>query len=149
MKLYLLRHGKALQKDEAPGRPLAEKGVKEVAEVARRSAPRITPVPRVLHSEKLRARQTAEVFVREAGWAAKPEEVEGICPDDPVEPWATRLGDQDGDLLLAGHNPFMEELAATLLRDGAGLRFKTGTLACFERRGPDRWSLVWTDEPRD
>lgn len=145
MRLYLLRHGKAIRKDEDQTRPLTARGERQVIQVGRLAAGRGMKVDRVLHSPKMRARQTAELFCREALPEAKLETVDWMLPGDEVDPWVERLQIEDQDLLLVGHNDFMERLAEQLL--GRFLRFRTSTLGAFERNPDGEWDLVWLENP--
>ncbi len=66
-------------------------------------------------------------------------------PSDDVEPWVERFASEDEDLLLVGHNLFMEDLAEALT--GEYLRFKTCTLAAFERQDDGSFTLLWSETP--
>ncbi|HBT41126.1 MAG TPA: phosphohistidine phosphatase SixA, partial [Rhodospirillaceae bacterium] len=59
MRLYLVRHGLALTKDENPDRPLSAQGQKDVKRMASFLGRAGVRMPRVIHSEILRAQQTA------------------------------------------------------------------------------------------
>jgi phosphohistidine phosphatase len=144
--LYLVRHGKAEQgiEDDA-SRALTPGGRKAVRRVAERLAGTGVRVARVDHSGLVRARQTAEILAETLG--AQPMPASGLRPADPVEPLAARL--QDENLMLAGHNPFMERLATVLLigtADPAILHFRTAAVACLSRE-TGRWTLEWFLEP--
>ena len=62
MKLFLIQHAQAKSKEEDPQRSLTDEGkanIKKVAEYVARTAPEVTEV---WHSEKLRAKQTAQIL---------------------------------------------------------------------------------------
>jgi len=61
MKLYLMQHGEARPEQEDPARPLTDRGRAEVERVARAAARLDLGIAQVIHSGKLRARQTAEI----------------------------------------------------------------------------------------
>ncbi len=141
MKLYLMRHGDALAAYEDSLRPLSELGLQEVQAVARRRATEGFSVGRLLHSPKVRARQTAHEVLRLAlAGSIEPEEVSGLLPMDPPEVWLDRLEEAEDDWLLVGHNPFMSELAELLVKQP--VEFQTATMACFERQGNYLWKRI-------
>ncbi len=97
----------------------------------------------ILHSGKLRARETAEILAARLG--SPVQSAEGLFPNDPVESWDERAGRETSDLMLVGHLPFMDRLASLLLTgnpDADLLEFRTGSIACLERAG-GRWRLLW------
>ena len=61
--LYLVQHGQAKVEDEDRQRPLTDRGIHDVTQVARIGIDRIGCRPgRVVHCGKRRARQTAEIW---------------------------------------------------------------------------------------
>ena len=60
MKLYLVQHGEACAKEVNPERPLTEQGKEDVDRLGPFLKQAGIQVDRVIHSEKLRAIQTAE-----------------------------------------------------------------------------------------
>jgi len=50
--------------------------------------------------------------------------------------------DEPEDLLLVGHNPFMEDLCGQLTR-GSMRRFSTATLVALERREDGVFEVLW------
>ncbi len=147
LKLYLLRHGKAVRDDEDRTRPLTPRGERQSRWLGETMKGRGFRVDRILHSEKLRARQTASLFAAVAAPSARLELVDGLLPEDEVDPWADRFAESREDVLLVGHNPFMERLAWRLV--GGPLAFRTATLAGFERGEDGRFALLWSLTPPD
>jgi phosphohistidine phosphatase len=145
MRLYLMRHGKAVRDDEDRTRPLARRGERQAAAQGRRLRERDFQVARVLHSPKLRARQTAELFCQEAFPGKKLELADWMLPFDDVGPWVERVSEAKEDLLLIGHNPFMEHLTWQLV--GENVRFKTSTLVAIECHPGGAHTLLWVEHP--
>jgi phosphohistidine phosphatase len=141
-----LRHGKAVRDHEDRTRPLTDRGERQSRWLGEAMRAEGFRVDRVLHSEKLRARQTAALFAERALPGLGLEMVEGLLPEDDVDPWVERFEAGDEDVLLVGHNPFMEHLAYRLV--GQGVPFRTATLAGFER-GPEGWTLLFSKTPPD
>lgn len=150
MKLYLVRHGSALDEAVDPARPLSPKGEKQ-ARITGRFLHDLGTVPEEIWvSEKLRARRTAAIIAKELGLKSAPEPHGGLAPMDPVEELCDELQDRDGDLLIVGHAPFLPRLAALLL-DGpeTGFFFDTGGVACLERMEPGNWLLTLLISPSE
>jgi len=153
-RVLLLRHAKSSWKDPGLGdrdRPLAPRGRRAVAALARHLRETGSSPDLVLCSPAVRARQTLE------GVAP------GIRPDVAVEidealygagatellERLTRLPAAVDVVLVIGHNPGLEELAAGLagagdrsVRARMAARFPTGALATFDT--PGEWAdLTW------
>ncbi len=62
MRIYLVQHGEAVAKDVDPERPLSEQGHNDVEKIATFLGNTQLGMERILHSGKLRAEQTAEIF---------------------------------------------------------------------------------------
>lgn len=144
MLLYLVRHGKAESGADDTARRLSNEGREAVQRVARRLAKAGVRVQRIQHSGLVRAEETAEILAEALGGsvAAAP----GLGPSDEVAPVAGQLGEgTDESLMLVGHLPYMERLAAYLLSDDADaeiLHFRTGAVACFSDDA-GHWTLEW------
>ena len=81
MEIYLVQHGEAKPESEAPERPLTDKGRTEVESVAYYVAGLGVKVSRIVHSGKLRAKQTAEIFAQKLRPSQDTVGQEGLGPD--------------------------------------------------------------------
>ena len=115
MEVYLVQHSEAKPESEDPERPLTDKGRADVESVARYVAGSGVEVSRILHSGRLRAKQTAEILAQHLVPPQGVLEQGGLGPlDDPQE--AKRLVEQAGKpLMLVGHLPHLSRLAALLI----------------------------------
>jgi phosphohistidine phosphatase len=160
MKLLVMRHAKSSWKH--PGlsdwdRPLNKRG--------RRDAPRMGDllaaeelVPlRIISSEALRARQTAEAVADAAGYEGDILFVRGLYGGD-LSAFLDALWtvtDEVDPVLLIGHNPGVQELVEELT--GQWERMPTGAIAYLklpvqswaELRGTECAELVRVWQPRD
>jgi phosphohistidine phosphatase len=109
--IYLVRHGATLPEETDPSRPLSDKGRKEVEATARALLKEKANVEEIWHSTKLRAKQTAEIIAQILG-VKNVIEKEGLKPNDPPAPFAEMLKTADKNILIAGHMPFLGELAS-------------------------------------
>lgn len=108
-------------------------------------------VSRILHSGKLRARQTAEALAKRLKAPGGVSETDGLNPLDDPAVWAERLATEREDLMLVGHLPHMSRLAALLLAGDADqpiVQFQMGGVVCLSRDDEGRWSVDWLVVPQ-
>ena len=139
MRLYLVRHGDATSAEENPRRPLSAKGRGEVERMASFLARSGVRPQRVVHSGKLRAGETAAILARALAPGLMLEEAESLGPNDSVDAliaaargWAAA---GSGDVMVAGHMPFMARALAQLVGAEPSLEFAafgSGAVACLE-----------------
>ena len=134
--LYLVRHGEAKSKQEDPDRGLTQAGLADVTNVARWAQAAGIRADEIRHSGKLRARQTAEIFAEYLGSEA--QAVPGLAPNDDVSAVAEAVQDEEQNIMLVGHLPFLERLAAFLTVGNAEtgiVGLDAGALLELSRRG--------------
>jgi len=150
MALYLVQHGKCLAKTENPSRPLSEEGVAEVKRIAEVAKGYGVKPGAIKHSGKTRARETAELYNSIVGSDKGVSEIDGMAPLDEVEIIAKDLISAD-NVMLVGHLPFMERLAAFLItgqKEKPVFRFQNGGIVCLERfQDTDAWAIKWALMP--
>jgi phosphohistidine phosphatase len=150
MRVYLVRHGEAVSKDIDPERPLSDEGRESIQKLCSFFVPLHLKVMEIWHSDKLRARETAEIL----STAIIPQKglilMEGLSPNDPVSPIRKKIEEFSQDLMIVGHLPFMENLASLLLtgeESQAALFFPEGGIACLEKEGESPWRVLWFLDP--
>lgn len=150
MRLYLAQHGEALSEEEDPERPLSPAGREDVTRLARHLAAHGVTVSRVLHSGRLRARQSAEIAARSLAPGITPAATPHIAPNDPpqvfIESVVTPLA---ADTWVAGHLPFMARCLARLIglpADPPVVLYTPGSVVCLEGEG-GRWAIAWMLRP--
>jgi phosphohistidine phosphatase SixA len=62
MLIYLIQHAEAKEENEDPDRSLSEKGTRSIRETSSHFYRNNVRVDQILHSSKLRAKQTAEII---------------------------------------------------------------------------------------
>ena len=116
MNLYLIRHGEPKSEQEDPQRPLSEKGITDIQKLSAFVSEHYDiRVEKILHSPKLRAKQTAEIVSNHLHPHPELEEVSGLKPLDDPNIWKEHLSEMTEDIILAGHLPHLSELASLLL----------------------------------
>jgi phosphohistidine phosphatase len=150
MALYLVQHGKSNPKDQDPQQGLSEQGQAETLRIAKVAADYGVSVGRILHSGKQRALQTAEIMADQLEPANGVAVRQGMKPLDDVRQLAGTV--KSGDhMMLVGHLPFMERLAAYLVTGSTEQRifkFQNGGIVCLDTdQGPDDWVIRWALMP--
>jgi phosphohistidine phosphatase len=150
MLLYLVRHGEAVPERENPERPLSARGreqVRLVAAVLRGLEPTID---RIVHSEKIRARETAELIAASLPRGAPPVEAQAdLLPDDHPADTARMIRGSAESLMVVGHMPHLSRLTSLLLggdpdREIADL--DAASVVALNRAG-EVWQLRWILTP--
>jgi phosphohistidine phosphatase len=151
MEVYLIQHAESKPKDEDPERPLTDEGLKNIKRVASYSRSSLSiNVRQILHSGKLRAKQTAEIL---AGYLNPPE---GIIATDELDPmadpaiWAKRIAEIKDNIMLVGHLPHLGRLASLLLCGNEDLNVVAFQNACIVKLVSDdksNWKLRWLIAP--
>lgn len=142
--LFIIRHAKSSWSQ--PGladheRPLNERGRTAAADMGQRLVRRVMVPERLVSSDALRARQTAELMGAEMALETGAIVFEPRLYDADADDWLVLVGelpDELGRVAMLGHNPAAEEFAEYLL----GLhvdKFPTATVvhACLD---VDRWA---------
>lgn len=108
----------------------------------------------VLSSPLVRARQTAEILHKEAGWPVATM-VQVLAPGQPLARVLEAIAQRPSKrLAIVGHEPDLGRLLAHCVIEGAGtmrLEFKKGGVACVTFAGafiPGRGRLRWMLTPR-
>ena len=147
--LYLVHHGDAVGPDINPMRPLSDRGQLEVDLLAEKAAARGAKPDVIWHSGKMRARQTAEAYLRRCNPLAAFSAARGLQPTDPTGWIADAIAGDTRNIMLAGHFPHLPRLLGRLLTgdiDAAPADFPlNGIVALEEVDG--RWVERWRQEP--
>lgn len=150
MPIYLVQHGKALAEGSDAERPLTEEGRADVERIAGVARNYRVPVTAIVHSAKLRARQTAGIFGEILGPGIPLDQAEGMNPGDDVALFSSGLNHESNSMYV-GHLPFMEKLTSFLLTGTAGHRifkFQNGGILCLDREIPaGPWFIKWALMP--
>ena len=143
-KIYLLRHGEAVDAEAVGGsddaRTLTDKGA-EMAARAARGMRRLQIRPEAIWTSPLpRSAQTARLTAEALDCEKALKEIDDLRPGaDPgvLAGLIQQYGDE-GELMLVGHNPDLEKLLQYLISetDQANISLKKGGLAVVEAERP-------------
>jgi len=146
MKLYLIQHAEAKREEEDPSRPLSEKGWEDIKKVKEYLKEKGIKVKRIFHSDKLRAKQTAEALSEVIYSSEGIDEEKGLAPLDDSNIWFYRLKTEMGDVMIVGHLPYLSILAGLLLSDDPErkiVNFKGSGVVCVKKDEAGKWSVQW------
>lgn len=150
MKLYLVQHAEPKRKEEDPSRPLSNKGWKDIKKMAEYAKDHLhINIEQIVHSGKLRAKQTAEVLAE----YLTPKEVmidENLAPLADPRVWQKNLAKRLKDIMLVGHLPHLGKLASILLIDYENkevITFRMSCIVCIEREQESHWTILWMITP--
>ncbi|MFQ5682931.1 MAG: phosphohistidine phosphatase SixA [Candidatus Binatia bacterium] len=150
MDFYFVRHGEAKSTAEDPQRPLSHHGRREVENVAAGLVARKIKIAEILHSDKLRAKQTGEILAQSLSLRCDVREVNGLSPQDDPAIAVAELEAAEAPLMLVGHLPHLNRLVSMLLADGLkreNLDFPSATVVCLSREN-GAWKLRWSLSPK-
>ena len=153
MDFYLVRHGEAKPEEEDPARPLSDQGREGVRHVARKAAATGVKAAEILHSGKLRAKQTAEILAEHLSLSNGLSQKEGLKPLDDPGIAKEILEKNPESLMLVGHLPHLSHLVSILLSgdpEKGMVYFETGAMVCLSRtENPENgWTLKWVISPK-
>jgi phosphohistidine phosphatase len=149
MTCYLARHGDAKPETQDPRRPLSDVGATQVESVARSAAERRVRVAQIWHSDKLRAKQTAEILARFLGDLEIIREIRGLAPDDDPFIAQAELQSAPDRVMLVGHLPHLSRLVSLLVAgdpERQRIEIPTAAIICLDR-GSGAWKIDWTLSP--
>ena len=142
---YFVQHGIATAKDIDETRPLSDVGASEVHKIASALKNNNISIRKIIHSGKLRASQTAEIFsqVLEVNMVS---ETKGMSPnDEPV-----KLIEQitEDAVMYVGHLPNIQNVVSKLVSDTnkSVLKFQNAAIACVEIN-EDETHIKWFITP--
>jgi phosphohistidine phosphatase len=150
VNIYLVRHGEAESERTSPERPLTRLGRDEVERVAGRAATKRVQVSAIFHSGILRAKQTAEIMAEHLQPALGVRELAGLLPQDDPDIAKAELEHAEHPIILVGHLPHLNRLAALLIGghvESGVMEFPPATMVCCARDG-SKWKITWTLTPR-
>ena len=150
MQVYLVQHGASKSEAEDPQRNLTDEGRRVVERMTEYLAGTGISIDRIEHSDKLRARQTAEIFSAKLNPRHGAQQVSGIAPNDDVTPMQIRLQVQEKNVMLVGHLPYLSRLLSGLLgveQDRPLVDFRMAGVICVGRVENGLWKLQWAVTP--
>jgi len=150
MKLYCVRHGRALSSIEDPIRPLSDAGRVDVNKIANYLVRHDCILDHVLYSSKERAKETAAIISSQLNCKNVVECYTLLCEQMDVMPIVDMIATWHSDTMLVGHMPFMPNLINFLLTGGDTMvvdSLPTASVVCLNRDDDGVWSFDWKISP--
>jgi phosphohistidine phosphatase len=107
-------------------------------------------VDRIKHSDKLRARQTADILAASLKPQDGVEQVSGMAPNDDVSAMRINLHSETGNVMLVGHLPYLSRLLSSLLlvdENRPLIEFRMGGVVCLGRAENGQFRILWAITP--
>lgn len=151
MKFYLVRHGEAVPPEVDPEKPLSPEGRKEIEKIARHLGEKSFPLGLILHSQKLRAKQTAEIMDKYiVPGVSFLKEHPQMAPNDPIGPALERALNEGQDVMLVGHLPYLQKFLSNLVTGNENneiVHYAAGTVVCLAESNGGNWMIEWVMSP--
>lgn len=137
MKLYVLRHGDAVEagdpKFKDGERPLTPKGIQRTKQLAHALKEMEISFDVALSSPLVRTRETAEIVIRGVDLAGRLELTDALTPSGSMESLIKQIVTRrpvPENVLVVGHEPYLSGLISLLCTGGPGLglEMKKGAL---------------------
>jgi len=159
MLLYIVRHGIAIDREDAkcppdPERYLTDEGIEKTKQAARGVAALGATADLLLSSPYVRAMQTAEIFAGGLDYAKqKIRQTELLLPGgEPLLLFRELAKNKESSAVFCfGHAPHVDELIATAVGSKHGISaLKKAGMALIElkRISPPNGQLVWLATPK-
>ena len=146
MRVYLIRHGRAVSETIDTARPLSETGVVETEKIASiLGFSGLISVTCIYHSNLLRSKQTAQILANHLNPANGLKLMDGIGPFDSPEACIGILNSIDEDVIVAGHEPHLSNTASMMLtgvKDRMDFFFTKSGIICLENIGNNKWCVA-------
>jgi phosphohistidine phosphatase len=107
-------------------------------------------VDRIKHSDKLRARQTAEILAASLKPQYGIEQLSGMPPNDDISAMRMSLYSEPENVMLVGHLPYLSRLLSSLLlfdENRPLVEFRMGGVVCLVRAESAQYRVLWARTP--
>lgn len=151
MKLYCMRHGLAENVENDAKRNLTDKGRRDVEKIARHLFRCHHAIQKIIHSDILRATQTADIVAKNLPVQEQMSAPELLGEAGTVEAILESLLTWKQNTLLIGHLPLLFQLVNALVIGNSHhepiVDFAPGSVVCLDALSPQRWMIEWMISP--
>ena len=147
MRLFVLRHGKAVQGSPDELRELKPRGRDDLRRVLSTRLNELRTVAQIQSSALVRAEQTALLASELIGFEGEITENMHLTPWTKPMEFTKTIDEASGDLLIASHQPFVSDLVTLLTNEDVWM--PTSSLVCIdaEYMMPGTAELLWQENP--
>ncbi|NMJ86324.1 MAG: phosphohistidine phosphatase SixA [Thaumarchaeota archaeon] len=146
MEVYLVRHGEAKLEHEDPEKSLSDNGRSDISIIADYVSTLGLRISKIYHSEKLRAKQTAEILHQKLKPNNGVECVLGLAPSDDIKTALKIIEDAKEPIMIVSHLPYLGRLLSMLVTGNQNyelVKFGEGSIICIEEED-DHWLIRWS-----
>ena len=150
MKLYLMRHGQAASPLQDPEQGLTAGGRVDIERLAKQLKQQGIQIAQFFHSEKTRARQTAEIMAHCLAPEVELKVHAHIKPNDDPRQIISEINDWQEDTLITSHLPYIPNLLSQLTDDfgsNHAISFDPGTVIFLDKEDDTKWHISWVTSP--
>jgi phosphohistidine phosphatase len=151
MELYLAQHAESKSKEEDPGRGLTDHGFTNIRKIARFAKKISLTVDNIYHSDKLRAKQTANELAKNIKTITGVNQRDNLAPMEDISSTREEIQMSNKNLMIVGHLPFLNKLTSVLLCGNENQKvvsFQYGCIVKLVRNNETKaWSIKWMITP--
>ncbi len=141
-----MQHGKSNPEDIDPKKSLSDEGKRETQKIAIYLSEINLKPYEIIHSTKLRAKQTADIIAKILK-IDNVKEVEGLNPLDDPGIWYEKIKNIENDIMIIGHLPHLSRLASLLLKSNEEIiKFRYSGVLCLEKED-SQYKIRWYITP--
>ncbi len=136
MKLLLVRHGEAEESTpelQDKDRKLVKKGIKQMRRVGNFLSEINFSPERIISSPFIRAYQSADVILDEMELEMQIETEDFLLPSSEASTVVQAISQLDGNVMVVGHNPLLENVIKALTSANASLKKGGIALVDFDK----------------
>lgn len=138
MSIILVRHGNALNHDVDDLRPLSDQGRAQALEAGQFIDQLPVKPTKIIHSELLRAKETATLLASKLSSSPNIEEDKNLRPESSIQTWINNFMAIEDTIVLVGHIPYMGMIASDMTK--RSISFPTGGVVVISGESGN-WSL--------
>ncbi len=145
MNIYIVQHGLS-EKGSSGKKVLTKDGIEKVELIAGVAAGYGVKIDKIIHSGKIRAKQTAELISKKFG-NVQFKESTGLKPLDSVENFRDKI---EANLMIVGHLPYLNRLVSYLVTGNIDKKIfdlQNGGILCLNN-DEGEWVIKWGFMPK-
>jgi len=147
MKLFILRHGKAVDGIPDALRELKPRGREDVRKVVESREPELAHIDKIQSSSLVRAEQSTAIVVGLLDYRGEVVENAHLAPWARPSEFIATITEDAGDLLVVSHQPFVSDLVSYLTNEDIWM--PTSSLVCLQAEHflTGTADLCWQENP--
>ena len=140
-----MQHALSNSKDIDPERGITDKGREETIKIGKYLKKLKPEIQIIWRSGKTRSYETAEILAELLGIKEMVKEKSNLNPNDSIDPIKLELIDNNKNIIIVGHLPYLSRLLADLICEDENktiLKFRNSGVVCLEQY-ESKWNIIW------